>query len=297
MSTINIDKNITPGDKVIFQVSMDFYGYGETREFSFTAPAACPQVNKLNNIYLNTKQLNDVKVPSKPYSFSKYIKSTKVDKNNYRLKIYMDSLKNANELKPGEKVRLVSSNSRLAQLTNREYIIIKPDNNSSNPRYVHLKVNNNYQPTQVSGNANGTLTEGSVTVKQKRIRVTVPESVFKGLVKKVVPGSPKKGDVDDIIVYAYKQFEGKNSAAIKKKLMVNDNEVNEKTPPSKSAVNDYRKNPSYSKDFKLEQNKTILCYISIARYTYNGTSWEGEWLQTNQLGQAIWGRAVPKESN
>lgn len=296
MSTINIDKNITPNDEIIFQVSMDFYGYGETREFSFIAPAACPQVNKLNNIYLNTKQLNDVKVPSKPYSFSKYIKSTKVDKNNYRLKIYMDNLKNANELQPGEKVRLVSSSAKLAQLTNKDYIVIKPDNNS-NPRYVHLKVSNSDQPTDVSGNANGTLTEGAVTVKQKRIRVTPPESIFKGLVKKVLPGSPKKGDVDDIIIYAYKQFEGKNSAAIKKKLMVSDQEINEKVPPAKNVVSDYRKNPSYSKDFKLEQNNTILCYISIARYTYNGSSWEGEWLQTNQLGQAIWGRAVPKESS
>lgn len=297
MNKINIDKNITPNDKVTFQVTMEFYGYDATRQFEFIAPRACPQLNKLNNVYLNTKQLGDVKVASKPYEFSKYVKGTKLDSKTYRLKILMNNKKNANELKPGEKVKLTSSDAKLSALNNKEFIIVKPDNNS-NERYVHLKVSNSFTPTVASASVTGTLTESSVTVKQKRLKVTPPESVFKGLVKKVVIGSPKKGDVDDIVIYAYKRYSGKYSASIKRKLMANDDDVSEKRPPLRSVIdNFYRKAPSFSKDFKLDGDNTIICYISVARYVYNGKEWVGEWLQVNKLDQAIWARAVPKESN
>lgn len=303
MNSININKDINPNDKITFQVTMEFFGYSETREFEFIAPKACPQLNKLNNIYLEKKIVKDLKVAPKSYGFQKYFKGGNIGTEYYRLKIFMNSAKNADELKPGETVSLETTDSKINALNtsgnvSKRWNVIKPDNNNNAARMVHLRVKNSFQPTQASGVVtNSFVTEVVRVIREQRVRVIPPENVFNGLVKEVVIGEPKLGDIEDIIIYAYKQYEGRNSARAVRKLMLNDEEVNEKKPPSRQTVLDYRKKRSYSKDFKIDDKKNLICYISIARYTYNGTGWSGEWLQQNKVGQAIWGKAVPKEQS
>lgn len=299
MSNINIDKNITPHEKITFQVTMEFYGYSQVREFQFRAPKACPQLNKLNNVFLEKGNVRNNKVTSKTYNFTKYTKVGKIDNNFYRLKVLMTGAKASNELVPGEKV-IFTSSGKLAALNGKTFTVIKSNDNNINPKIIHLKVNKDYQPNPnptapYTNTQSGSLQEVNRIEKIQRIKVIPPEIVFDGLVKQIDIGAPKKGNVDDIIVYAYKQFEGNNSAQAVRKLMLDDSEINEKKPPSRQTVLEYRKARSYAKDFKIDDDKTIICYISVARYTYNGTGWTAEWLQQNKLDQAIWARASEKK--
>lgn len=301
MNNINIDKNISPGDSITFRVTMEFYGFAETAEFDFIAPKACPQLNKLNNVFFEKGKPRDTKINNGTFNFTKYKKLEDIGGilgDSYRIKVYMENQKSANELNPGEIVILRSTNAKLTNLKNRECQVIKSNTNNDNPKIVHLKVKKIYQPNPASGVqevTNSQLEEKNKTVKEQRIKITPPDVVFNGLVKKTSAQEVKKGDVEDIIIYAYKQFEGKNSANAKRKLMINDADVNENRPPERETVLIHRKGKSYARDFKLEDKKNILCYISIARYVYNGEKWVGDWVQQNKLGQAIWARAVPKE--
>jgi len=42
------------------------------------------------------------------------------------------------------------------------------------------------------------------------------------------------------------------------------------------------------------EGKNVQLYVAIARYTYNGTSWDADWLQKDENGNAIWGRVTKK---
>lgn len=282
---------------------MEFYGFSETREFQFEAPRACPQLNKLNNIYLEKKIVKDLKVAPKSYGFQKYQKGGAIGDNHYRLKILMNSGRNANELKPGEKVSLTTTDAKLLPLNtsgnvSKQWNVVKPNDNNNSARTVHLRIHKDYVPTQNSGVvSNSSVTEIVRVVREQRLKIIPPDTVFNGLIKEVVIGDPKKGDVEDIIIYAYKQYEGRNSARAVRKLMINDQDIKEKEPPERQTVLEYRKKRSYSKDFTIDEKKNIICYISIARYTYDGQKWVGEWLQQNKVGQAIWGKAIPKEQS
>jgi hypothetical protein len=42
------------------------------------------------------------------------------------------------------------------------------------------------------------------------------------------------------------------------------------------------------------EGKNVQLYVAIARYTYNGSSWDADWLQKDENGNAIWGRVAKK---
>jgi len=42
------------------------------------------------------------------------------------------------------------------------------------------------------------------------------------------------------------------------------------------------------------EGKNVQLYVAIARYTYNGSSWDADWLQKDENGSAIWGRVAKK---
>jgi hypothetical protein len=105
----------------------------------------------------------------------------------------------------------------------------------------------------------------------------------------------KEGMVEDIPVYAFKRFSGSNNASIKRKLMNDGSEINEKVPPDRSDVLDFIGKKSYSRLFEINNEKNFIFYVAIARYIYDGNQWTKQWVQTDSSDRVIWGRAL--ESN
>lgn len=293
MSSISIDKNLSPGEKITFVIDMSFFGYGKKMEFEIEVPNAAPLLSRLNTISLKSEKGPDKDKAKKNFNFSKYAKAGSIGRNNYRLKIYLNSVKQANDLVPGEEVILTSSAPQLAELTGRTFKVIKSNIKKEADNYVHLRVSNNRQPTVNAASVSGTVAEVTATIPTKRYTVSLPENVFKGLIAERIPGrAAAEGMVEDIPVYAFKRFEGNNNASIKRKLMNNGDEINEKVPPNRSDVLDFRGKKSYSRLFDINKEKKFIFYVAIARYIYDGKEWTKQWVQTDSSDKVIWGRAL-----
>jgi hypothetical protein len=289
MSSLSIDKNLDPNKKITFRVEMSFFGYGKNMEFDFDTPNAAPLLSRIENITLKNEKGADREKTKGNYGFSKYSKGGDIGGGFYKLKILLNSAKQANQLEPGETINFVSSDSKLAQLNNKNFQIIKDTNKDA--RYVYLRVSNSFQPTQANGSASGSLQEITGSIKTRKYTVSIPKEVLDGLVTELLPGPKKGGMMEDIPIFAYKRFKGNNSAGVKRKLMVNDNEVNDKNPPDRDTVIKYRGQKSYSTNFDINDKENFIFYVAIARYIYNGETWKKEWVQTNSSDEAIWGKA------
>lgn len=293
MSGISIDKNLDAGKKISFRIEMEFFGYSQIKEFELTVPKAAPLLNKIDTITVTKKPGRPNQKTKGNYSFSKYAKGIN-DGSFYRLKLLLDSAKQANQLKPGEEVNLSSSDAKLNALNNKNFKVI-PDTNSD-PRYVYLRVHENFQPTVVpASSAIGSLQEITGIIPTTNFTVTLPNNVFNNLITELTSTTaPQNGAVEDIPIFAYKRFTGNNSSAVKRKLMINGDNISDKEPPDRDAVLEYRRKKSYSRTFENDQEEKFLFYVAIARYSYKGDVWKKEWLQENKSGEALWGKAVDK---
>ena len=289
MSSLSIDKNLDPNKKITCEVEMSFFGYQKIIGFDFYTPNAAPLLSRIENITLKNEKGPEREKTKGNYGFSKYAKGANIGGGFYKLKIVLNSAKQANELEPGETINFVSSDSKLVQLNNKNFQIIKDTN--KNARYIYLRVSNSFQPTQASGNASGSLQEITGSIKTRKYTVSIPKEVLDGLVTELLPGPKRGGMMEDIPIFAYKRFKGNNSAGVKRKLMVNDNEVNDKNPPDRETVIKYRGQKSYSSNFDINDKENFIFYVAIARYIYDGDTWKKEWVQTNSSDEAIWGKA------
>ena len=294
MSSISGDKRLAPGQDATIIISMSFFGFSKDMEFKFKVPNAAPLLSRVDNITLDTKPGTPKEKTKGNYPFSRYEKGGAAGNGFYKLKIRLNKQKDANELIPGEKVNLSSSSPALAALHNKNYEVI-PDSNK-NKNYVYLRVPNADQPTSNSGAVTGSLQEITGVVKTRRYTVTIPNKVFNGLISERIPGKQaKEGMIEDIPIYAYKRFRSTNTASVKRKLMNNTDEINEKQPPDRNVVaNDFRGKKSYSRDFILNGEDKFIFYVAIARYIYDGEQWTKQWVQTDSSDRAIWGKAVQK---
>lgn len=295
MSSLSLDKNISPGEEVTIRIDMSLFGFGKTMEFTFTAPNAAPLLNKIDTIRLKSEAGKDKEKTKGNYAFSRYEKGESIDKNFYKLKLLLNSAKQANQLNPGETINLVTpSGGALGQLNSKNFQIIRDTN--KNNKFIYLKVNKTYQPTGSSGAATGTLQEITGTVKTRKYTVTLPDKVFKGLVAQAK--SPlSNGEVEDIPIFAFKRFTKDKSAEVKRKLMCSPStEISDKEPPERSAIIQYRQVKSYSAEFDIDSEEKFIFYVALARYTYNKQKniWQKEWIQTNASDEVLWGKAFEK---
>lgn len=296
MSRISIDKPLAPGQKITFSVDMSFFGYSRVEPFTITVPRAAPLLSKVNNIIVTNKKGPEREKIKGNYAFDRYVKGESLNANFYVLKVRLVNPKNANELSPGDIINLNSNDPKLAALKNKNYTIIR--DNNKNKSYVSLRVNKTDQPTVASGTVtSSSLQEIVGTVKTRRYTVTLPKKVFDGLVteRDITKANATKGMVEDIPIFAFKRFQGKDSASIKKKLMNSFADISEREPPDRSNVVEFIGKPSYTKEFVINDEDKFIFYVSIARYIYNGNNWDKEWLQKNVSRLAIWGKAVERK--
>lgn len=290
MATVSIDKDLSPGEKVRFRIELTIFGEEVDSDFKFIVPNAPPLLSKVKGITTKVKNyLEYLTGNNKNYNFSKYKKKENISENRYKLLVVLNSNKVPGDLAPEDDVLI---NCTEAGFTNVPAVVLP--NESSKPNYLYLSVSKTNQPSAaIDTSTTGTVTEIKKKIKKRKITVTIPKSLLKSLVSEKPTTPPQRGNVQDIIVYAYKQFDGPNKSSIKYKLMSNDEEVGLKNPPQRSSVIEYVGKESYSKTFTLndEKGSKIICYVAVARYVYNGSEWNGEWLQVNRSGDVIWGKA------
>lgn len=290
MATLSIDKNLSPGDKIDFELEINIFGETLSQQFSFVTPEAPPLISKVKGINVKVENKDNYFTGNnKSFAFSKYKKLENISESRYKLLIILNANKVPGDLAPDDDVLLTCAE---AGFNNVPAVVLGTNNKKKN--YVYLSVNKNNQPSSnIDNNTSGTIVEIKKKIKKREVTVSLPERLLNTLISEKPKSTPEKGNIEDIVIYAYKQFDGANTSSIKYKLMTNGNDVNLQTPPSKSVANDYRDKKSFKKMFTLndKDGQKIICYVSIARYTYNGTEWVGEWLQTDKLDKTIWGKA------
>lgn len=291
MSSISIDKDLSAGDEVKFRVEVTLFGETVEDIFDLGVPNAPHLVSKLKNIKMTVENKDEYRTgTNKNYGFNQFKKFNQLlSPNRYKFLVVLNANKVPGDLSPEDDVVITCAE---AGFTSVPAVVLGEANKRKN--YLYLSINTLYQPSKnLDTNTTGTVTEIKKKIKKRKVTVEVPEEFLKSLVTKQTPNAPRKGDVEDIIIFAYKQFDGENKSSIKYKLMSNDEIIDFKTPPERSSVSQYRGVRSASKLFTLnDQNGSkIICYITVARYTYTGSQWVGEWLQVNSSGNVIWGRA------
>lgn len=298
MSNISLNSNLNPGDYIEFMIEMNIFGEEVDDVLNFTVPQAPPLVSKLKGIKLVVENKDQYKVGNnKTFNFNKYTKKENVSDGRYKFLMILTNSKGVGDLAPDDDVIINCSD---AGFTNVQAVVMPGDSKKKN--YVYVSINKTTQPSPPTDlTTSGTIQEYKKKIKVRNITVKLPEAIMGNSKEGKVPSlisevstPPKKGNVEDIVVFAYKQFNGPNKASIKYKLMDDSEaEINLKNPPSRSDIAKFRGKASHTKSFTLndEKGEKILCYIAIARYTYDGSNWKGDWLQTNDSGNAIFGKA------
>ena len=290
-NNLSLDKNLIPGQTVEFLVQMTIFEDDVDNELQLIVPQAPPLVNKLKGIKLKVQNRDKYKTgTNKTFNFNKYKEKEDISNNRYKLLLVLTNPKGVGDLASEDDVII---NCAEAGFTNVQGVVLPA--NSKRKNYVYLSVNkSNRPPVSIDTNTSGTVQEYNKKIKIRDVTVELPEALTKSLISEKPTTPPQKGNVQDIVVFAYKQFNGSNKSSIKYKIMNDDEkEIDLQNPPTRSDVHDFIGKKSNKKSFTLndEKGEKVLCYIAIARYTYGGNEWKGEWLQTNNSGNVIFGRA------
>jgi hypothetical protein len=298
MPNISLDSNLNPGNYIEFMIEMNIFGEEVDDVLNFTVPQAPPLMNKVKGIKLIVENKDEYKLGNnKTFNFNKYYKKENVSSGRYKFLMVLTNPKGVGNLAPDDDVIINCSD---AGFTDVNAIIMRVDNQKKN--YVYVSIDKDIQPSPTSDSTtSGTVQEYKKKIKTRKVTVQLPPSIIGDSKTGKVPSlisevstPPKKGNIEDIVVFTYKQFNGPNKASIKYKLMDDsESEINLKNPPPRSDVVKFRGKESHSKSFTLndEKGEKVLCYVAIARYRYDGDNWKGEWLQTNDSDNVIFGKA------
>lgn len=296
---------LKPEDSVKFYLTGEFYGENPSSiSFNIDIPKACPLISK-TNIGLNVKATSDeiVRNDASIFPFNYYSKLTLSKKNHYKIRLRLGQRKNRGTLKVKNTVLInVPGGSPLSNLNGQIFPIIASGPTSNNEAFiVDLEIPNSRVVSQARGSVtNSSITEDYAIRKFKEFQITITKNVFDNLIN---VRNPLRGtlvsQIIDIPIYAYKNFEGENSAKEPRLLFLNNTEINEKTPPaySQNLVDAYLVGNSYKKRLRSDEKRNFLFYVAIARYSYANNKWSGQWLQVNKENKAIWGKAVLASGN
>jgi hypothetical protein len=290
MSNISIDKNLIPGEEIEFRVEMNIFGEEVEDYFKFVVPNAPPLVNKVRKVSLKIENKDEFRSgDNKTFNFNQYVKKASISKDRYELLIVLTANKVPGSLSAGDDIIINCSEAGLNNVTG---VVLPGDSKKKN--YLFVSINKTNQPSSNKDlSTSGTVQEYNKRIRNRKVTVELPEGFNKRLVSEVSAPAPKKGNVEDIVIFAYKQFNGRNKASIKYNLMNSgEDDIDLKVPPARSKVLDFIRKVSNSKTFTIndEKGQKLLFYIAIARYTYSGEGWKGEWLQVDDSKNVIWGR-------
>jgi hypothetical protein len=299
MTNLTVSNRLDPGKEVVFRIKSNVYGVGASSpDIKFITPKACPRINRVTGVTYQSRIVRENVLDSRAFAFTQYARPSDfvVNQNFWRLKFLLPSTRAPRSLKPGESVVLTSSDPKLSSLNGRRLLILSTARNKSNKSLVTLRINKDHAPQGLPGPvvASGTITEVVNIVKTQRFTINVPNVIYDNLVTERSTGNPREGDVEDIVIFAFRRYDEDEDAdaAIRRRLMGNRDLIDETTPPTRSKASDFVNKRSYSDEFAINDEVNIEFYITVARYIYTKGSWNGEWLQLNAAGNTIWKKAT-----
>lgn len=315
MANIVIKEPLIPGKKIKFQLKASFFGEELLSPIiEIEVPQAIRALRKSGEKIKLIKGAtqNENESGSAQKLFDAYKKFQ--EGANYRLRLRVPSTTaiNINDI-----VGIIApATSPLYAMSGsgslKRFKVVNKTQAAANIFYIDLRIDKNeydsITPNVVdrNGNLNGSGNHFLVRIiglNQKiRYAISVDETFSSRLVN--------KGNVRDVLVFAYKQYGETLTTEDKLKYMTTPSFPGDfpvlKNPPSWEFIQQYLKNGEqinqFGQTFDIGEKNNFAFFVTAVRYTseqvYNDitdeidTVWTGDWLQANTEGQPRWGRAL-----
>jgi hypothetical protein len=320
---IVIEKQLSPANitdrnnEYSFRINLQIGGESVfSRVFTFKTPSATWLMSRLGkNFTFNILRSAGEKVPSTKTWNSDRFKKVRISGSEciqLRLSRNDDGFK---ELTVGTKIKFKTQSSGfLSGLHNLTAAVVRREFNNESRFLVTVKIPKNLwdninraidvgQDLSVPANNAISLTTNTI-IKKNQVSVKTDASIVDGLVK--------VGNVHDILVFAFKQYDGSLNSKVKRYYLKdvpekNNNFIVRDEPLDYSQAkqlffnNNKQKSNFSTVRFDPKEGKKFIIYATVVRYIRTGQEWsplqrDGElpngWLQLNTENTAIWGRAI-----
>lgn len=270
-----------PGETIDFRVSADIYGDRISPIMSFTVPKFPPLIT-FSTLRLIDTPASTENYTNKQYGITAYRSQTTSDRNRNKVSLKLNSV---NNLTKNDRINITSTSGPLTALNGNNYSITEVD--VRNQRIVFLVPKNVLGVG--SGSVNATFNSvseivGGKITKGKRYTLSIDKKFFNSLLYTEY--------AKDILIFSYIQSKDKIDTGDTKRLMSNNDTINELTPPSYSTVlSEYGKRQSYTKFLSDDNGANVEFYIAVARYIQVDGVWTRRWLHQRANKTAIWAKA------
>jgi hypothetical protein len=304
-----LEKELSPDKIVKFVINVSLGDIEvDSRVFNLPVPTAAPLMSRIGKdfTYKILVEEGEKVTNSKSWKIERYQK-VKIG-SSFCIKLRLQEDNNYQDLNKKDKPKVTfntSGSTFLSVLNNQERTFVEKTKNNAGDVFV------TFQITQSQWNSISTAKDVGQSVNPDTHRITLQstsiakKTSFRITTIKYNIGNKliRIGNVHDILVFSYRQYNGELNSKVKRKylgadgVVQNDEVDNSKTLSYSKAKDLYLNNDkqilNFTKRYDPKDGKKFIVYASIVRYIRKSDgSWGGEWLQVNNNDEPIWARAV-----
>ncbi len=304
-----LEKDLSPDKIVKFVINVSLGDIEvDSRVFNLPVPTAAPLMSRIGKdfTYKILVEEGEKVTNSKSWKIERYQK-VKIG-SSFCIKLRLQEDDNYQDLNKKDKPKVTfntSGSTFLSVLNNQERTFVEKTKNNAGEVFV------TFQITQSQWNSISTAKDVGQSVNPDTHRITLQstsiakKTSFRITISKDNIGNKliRIGNVHDILVFSYRQYNGELNSKVKRKylgvdgVVQNDEVDNSKTLSYSKAKDLYLNNDkqilNFTKKYDPKDGKKFIVYASIVRYIRKSDgSWDGEWLQVNNNDEPIWARAV-----
>ncbi len=304
-----LEKDLSPDKIVKFVINVSLGDIEvDSRVFNLPVPTAAPLMSRIGKdfTYKILVEEGEKVTNSKSWKIERYQK-VKIG-SSFCIKLRLQEDNNYQDLNKKDKPKVTfntSGSTFLSVLNNQERTFVEKTKNNAGEVFV------TFQITQSQWNSISTAKDVGQSVNPDTHRITLQstsiakKTSFRITISKDNIGNKliRIGNVHDILVFSYRQYNGELNSKVKRKylgvdgVVQNDEVDNSKTLSYSKAKDLYLNNDkqilNFTKKYDPKDGKKFIVYASIVRYIRKSDgSWDGEWLQVNNNDEPIWARAV-----
>jgi len=305
-----LDKELSPDKNVKFVINVVLGDIEiESRIFNLQVPTAAPLMSRIGKdfTYKILVEEGEKVTKSKSWNIERYKKIKIGSSFCIQLRLQEDDggYKDLNKKDKPKVTFNTAGSAYLSALNNQKGTFVEKTRNSSGDTLV------TFQITQSQWNSISTAKDVGQAVSPSTHRITLQSTTvakktsFRITTSKDNVGNKliRIGNVHDILVFSYRQYDGDLNSKVKRKylgvdgVVQNDEVDNTKTLTYSKAkdlyLRDNKQILNFTKRYDPKDGKKFIVYASIVRYIKKSDgSWDGEWLQVNNNDEPIWARAV-----
>jgi len=304
-----LEKELSPDKIVKFVINVSLGDIEvDSRVFNLPVPPAAPLMSRIGKdfTYKILVEEGEKVTNSKSWKIERYQK-VKIG-SSFCIKLRLQEDDNYQDLNKKDKPKVTfntSGSTFLSVLNNQKGTFVEKTKNNAGDVFV------TFQITQSQWNSISTAKDVGQSVNPDTHRITLQstsiakKTSFRITTSKDNIGNKliRIGNVHDILVFSYRQYNGELNSKVKRKylgadgVVQNDEVDNSKTLSYSKAKDLYLNNDkqilNFTKKYDPKDGKKFIVYASIVRYIRKSDgSWDGEWLQVNNNDEPIWARAV-----